>query len=146
MIDSMSITPLASGFLLAVWSDGSDDSVEYAYSDFEDLMNALTLMLGPSPKVIGMDMAAPGSEKSMLGYVRDDGLIESLDPDDGWRLWENPDQKKFPPGVRPDDTVEVRLADSNITPANRSTADQWNWRWRHDGRQDDIIAYRVVKP
>lgn len=146
-IQYMNLTPKTSGYVLTVNYERGTPPQEFAYSDLDDLLNGLTRLLGPIvPVVLGMDLAEPGSDRSMMSLHRSDGTVEALDPDDGWRVWENPEQRRIPPGVADTDMVEVRLADPNILPSSPGKALNWNWRWRYHGQRDDIVAYRVVKP
>jgi hypothetical protein len=145
-IQHMNLTPKTSGYLLTVHYERGTPPQEFAYSDLDDLLNGLTRLLGPIvPVVLGMDLAEPGSDRSMMSLHRSDGTVEALDPDDGWRVWEG-EPRQCPPGVDDTDIVEVRLADPDLTTGRTQPANRWCWRWRYHGQRDDIIAYRVVKP
>jgi hypothetical protein len=139
-IQHMNLTPKTSGYVLTVHYERGTPPQEFAYSDLDDLLNGLTRLLGPIvPVVLGMD------SEPVMSLHRSDGTVEALDPDDGWRVWEG-EPRQCPPGVADTDMVEVRLADPDMSAGKPQPGNRWNWRWRHGGKRDDIIAYRVVKP
>lgn len=153
-IDSLTIKPLASGFLLDIHFEETDDLREHAYSDFEDLINGLTLLLGPNdPRTIIHQML----KDTNCTLVEEDGgfrivaggTVEPLDPDDGWREWDGqlkPGQE-YPPGVKHDSQMQFRLRQADIQ-HGPVQANSIRWFWGGNSGYDpdsDVIAYRVVK-
>lgn len=128
---------------VAGWNGGRKGPTRLADNAFDEWYQNALDTLDRSPTIIGIDLAAPGSDMHVCGIISTDGpLTFTPIKDDGWLAWDG--SLDYPTDVSASTIVDVKMRGGFIDHGSR--AGIWEWRFRQADANANIVAYRVIKP